>query len=423
MTSKSKVLILALTVAVGQGLVCGEMARRRVFYGPRPPFILLADVKLYHYYATAAVVGHVPYLDYRIEYPLLAFPLMLGPRLLTSDLGRYRGYFALELLLFNAAAVVAVALWIARREGPANVGGRLAWYSIALLALCPLAIARFDLAPTCVAFLAALAWFSGRPASGGVLAASGVLMKIFPGVIAGPGLVWDLKQRGRAGWRGVAALAVALILGAGAWFTLGGRGVSESLRYHLDRGLESGSVYTGLLGLWLKWTGVPIRTESLYGSSQLVSPGADTLAKLALPLQALALLLVLWRSRRTILSEPMRWSAASVVTFITFGKVLSPQFLVWPLPFLAVVPGLTGRLARPIFLAACLVTTLIYPWAPDHVATLDGWGLLLLNLRNSLLIALWLLLVFGPSAPATAPRSPSSPPAARSTRFVRIIHP
>ena len=61
------------------------------------------------------------------------------------------------------------------------------------------------------------------------------------------------------------------------------------------------------------------------------------------------------------MAEGPRYSAAAVLAFIVFGKVLSPQYLIWLFPFLAVLDGRTGSLARKIFLLACLTTAMFYP--------------------------------------------------------------
>ena len=82
--------------------------------------------------------------------------------------------------------------------------------------------------------------------------------------------------------------------------------------------------------------------------------------------------------------------------FVAFGKVLSPQYLIWPIPFVAVLGGQVGRRARLTMVAACILTTLVYPWAIQHLMLFEGWAVLLLNVRNALLIGLWADLSFGP---------------------------
>ncbi|MBX6314967.1 MAG: hypothetical protein IRY99_18925, partial [Isosphaeraceae bacterium] len=120
------------------------------------------DVEIYYRYATQALMGQIPYRDYVIEYPLLAFPLFFLPRVFVEDFEGYTWAFGAEMLLFDAAAVYLVARWVARREGLARVPGRLAWYSVCVLAFGSLIVARFDFAPTFLALAATLAWASGQ---------------------------------------------------------------------------------------------------------------------------------------------------------------------------------------------------------------------------------------------------------------------
>lgn len=399
MSRRRGALALALAAALLHGAVAWTLAGHAFFYGRMLASNVLMDVQFYYLYGSKALVGQWPYRDYRIEYPLLAFPLMLAPRLLAADLRSYRAWFALEMLLLDAALVAQVATWVARREGLRPVASRLAWYSACFLALCPVVLARFDLAPTALAFASAGLWFSGRRAAGGVVAGLGILVKIFPGVVAAPGLVADFAGgSGRRG-RGVLALATTLAVGMLAWSALGGGGLAESVGYHLRRGIEFGSLPAGLLALVHRLGRGIVRTEFDFGSTELVGPGVEAVSRVAFPLQALALGLVIWRARRARLDDPMRWAGAAVVAFVAFGKVLSPQFLVWPMPFVIALEGPTGRRARPLYLALCLVTTAIYPWLTHHVVAFDAAGLLLLNARNLGLVALWLLLLCGPGAP------------------------
>jgi hypothetical protein len=113
---------------------------------------------------------------------------------------------------------------------------------------------------------------------------------------------------------------------------------------------------------------------------------------LALPIQVAAMLVVMFRFKRSGLTDGLRYSAAAVLSFLLFCKVLSPQFLIWLFPFLAALEGRRGRLAQRVFLLAVVSTALFYP-GPGYAMMLDHEliAILLLNLRNCLLV--WLLAV------------------------------
>jgi hypothetical protein len=77
------------------------------------------------------------------------------------------------------------------------------------------------------------------------------------------------------------------------------------------------------------------------------------------------------------------------------GKVLSPQYLIWLIPFVVVVAGPSGTWARPLFALACLTTTIIYPLNFNSLLRHQPGAVELLNFRNVLLLALLALLTYG----------------------------
>jgi hypothetical protein len=95
----------------------------------------------------------------------------------------------------------------------------------------------------------------------------------------------------------------------------------------------------------------------------------------------------------------VRASGALILAYMITGKVLSPQFLVWIVPFVAVLEGPSARAAKLTFLTACFTTTLIYPLGGlQFVYDRRIEGVLLLNIRNALLILLLALFWKGDDA-------------------------
>ncbi len=365
-------------------------AQYLIFFGRNDIAAVSWSLSFYYDNASKAMAGMIPYRDFPFEYPVLSFPLFLLPRLLVSDLDGYKAAFVVEMLLFDAAAIYLIARQVSESEGMEQVPWRLGWYTLYCAILSPLVIGRFELAPMVLAFAAARWWYAGRSPLGGMTAGLGALTKVFPGVVAAPALVWELSRL-RTSWpRGMEAFFATMAVGLAAWFALSGRGVLDSLGYHARRGLEVESLYGGALFLWGTATGTVVPWVFDYKAYHVGPAWGAWLAPMAFPIQVATLLLVMVQFRRSGMTEGMRYSAAAVLAFIITGKVLSPQYLIWLFPFLVVLDGRIGRLARQIFLLACITTAMLYP-GPGFVMVLDhqAGAILLLNLRNGLLI--WLL--------------------------------
>jgi hypothetical protein len=228
--------------------------------------------------------------------------------------------------------------------------------------------------------------------------------------VAAPALVWEAARLSSSRVRGSLAFVLTVAVGSAGWFALGGANVLESFRYHAARGLGIETVYAGVVLAWGKLVGTDIPWKVEHQAVHLVPEWGSWLAKVATPIQATALLLVLVPFARTGLADGVRYSGAAILACLATAKVLSPQYLIWLFPFIAALGGWTGHRARWLFLFVCLTTSLIYP-GPAFAQILDhhATAIFLLNLRNLLLLTLSALLVFGPAPRALAPsRQPPS---------------
>ncbi|HLW46412.1 MAG TPA: glycosyltransferase family 87 protein [bacterium] len=349
----------------------------------------LHDDQIYFDYGSRALAGAVPYRDYLVEYPPLAVALFALPRLVTDRFGPYVLWFAAEMLLFDALAVYLVARRTAAHRGLPTVPARLAWYTAFLAALYPLAGTRYDLAPAAVALAGTTAWFGSRPVLGGVLAGAGALLKLFPAVLAVPAAAVEARFGPPARGRGLAAFGVVVVAGGGLWTITGG---AASLGYHLGRGLQIETVWAGALMMADHFVGAVPAWHAGHNSVELVAPGAAVLASIGIPVQLAMLGAVAWRARQDAVREPIRWAAAAILAFILPGKVLSPQYLIWLVPFMPVLEAPAGRSSRWVFLFACTATTAEY-LASRRLTSFELWAIALLNCRNALLVALFVLLV------------------------------
>ncbi|HEV7641773.1 MAG TPA: hypothetical protein VGO39_12975, partial [Gaiellaceae bacterium] len=97
----------------------------------------------------------------------------------------------------------------------------------------------------------------------------------------------------------------------------------------------------------------------------------------------------------------LRFAAAAVCAFIAFGKVLSPQFLLWLIPLVPLVRGRRGLAATGLLTVALVLTQVWFPrryW--DYVYAFHNADAVLA--RNLALVALLLVLVW-PVPVAKAP--------------------
>jgi len=352
-----------------------------------------SDIAVYFRDASLIMNGAIPYRDYLVEYPPMALPLFVIPRLFTNMFAEYVVLFGAQMLLFDATATYLVVRRLVALNETSAIPWRLAWYSAFVAALYPFSGTRYDWAPMAVAFAAALMWFSGRSALGGAVAAIGALIKIFPGFIAGPAFIWEAVEMYASRLRGTVSFAVTLALGITVWALLG---MGRALQYHLSRGLEIETIWAGVLMAIAKVTGAPLGTEWHSGSLDLLAHGAREISAVIFPIQGVVELTVLWRFWRSGLQDPLRYVGASILAIAITGKILSPQYLIWVIPFVTVLNGRAGTWGRWIFLFACIATTAIYPWNSGRLVAFDAWTIGLLNSRNASLVALLALCLLDP---------------------------
>jgi hypothetical protein len=139
----------------------------------------------------------------------------------------------------------------------------------------------------------------------------------------------------------------------------------------------------------------------------------DTLGAIESGLLAAALLGI-WTAAALGPAQPerlVRYAAASVTAFVAFGKVLSPQFLIWLIPLVPLVRGRRGLAASALLALALLLTQLWFPfryWRLVFNPNSGFWFLVLL--RDLVLLALLAVLVY----PARKELTEMEPAPARS---------
>jgi hypothetical protein len=212
-------------------------------------------------------------------------------------------------------------------------------------------------------------------------------MKVYPAVTA---LVTAWRVRDRIG-AAIAYLAAGAVLTL-PFVVLAPGGVGFSLWTQAKRHLQIESLGSSILLLLAKlglydahWIAGDPGSIDLAGTLPDVVGVLSTLASVAL------VLAVVWAWRRGPDDETRlvtAWAAA-LAAFTVFGKVLSPQYLTWLLPFVPLAAGRRGLYAAGTFLAALALTQ---PYSYGGRVLDFDWTVWPLLARNLLLVATFALL-------------------------------
>ena len=328
----------------------------------------IIDTPVYESYGWAVARGEVPYRDFSIEYPPGALPAFVVPALGTSgDDAAFRQRFETLMFMCGAAVVLAAAFALVALRAPP----RRAYASVALVGLAPLllgsvVLTRFDYWPAALAAGALALVVSGRLRTGHALLGVAVAAKVWPGVLVPLFVAYVWRSRGR---REALVCAVLLVAAAAVvvvpFLALSPGGVWDSVVRQSTRPLQVESLGAALLIVSHHLFGTGAHMVSSHGSQNLGGSGANAVGAVQTIVQVGAVAGIwTWFARaHRDRAELVRASAAVTVAFVALGKVVSPQFLIWLIPFVPLVRGRRGLRAAVPFAAALVLTQ---SWFPQH---------------------------------------------------------
>jgi hypothetical protein len=364
------------------------------------------DTSVYAGYGRALVDhGRVPYRDFYDEYPPGAEPVFALPALIWD--AHYVLVFKLWMTLC-AVGFTGCAAWILRRLGLSPL--RLAPIVLAPVLLGPVFLNRYDPLPALLCSLALVAHLRSRERTTGALLGVATAVKIYPLVVL-PVVARRVRSLRSGG-------AVAFVVSVGVlvlpFFVLAPGGVGYSFYTQLKRHLQIESLGASVLlagsklgihhVVWIR--GKP-------GSIDLGGRLPDLVGGLSSVLSLALVLLVArayWQGRDDDRRLVTAWAAA-ITAFTVFGKVLSPQYLVWLVPLVPLAAGRRGLYAAGTLLLALALTQPEYLWQKYGLRN-QNWSVWLLLARNGLLVAtFWFLYTqlsrCRPEVPATTVRLPA----------------
>jgi uncharacterized membrane protein len=300
--------------------------------------------------------------------------------------------------LCGAAVLAGMAVvLVAIRAGPAQAWSALVFAALAPLAVGSVILSRFDLWPAALVVLALAAVVTERLRLGSVLLGLAIAAKLYPAVLLPLVVIYVWKRRGRRLALTCLALTAATVLVVFLPFVvLAPAGVWHSLTDQLSRPLQIESLGASLLVAANHAWGLGIHQVTSHGSQNLAGQAPDVAAAVTTVLQVCALIAVwiFFARTRPTRGALIRAVAAAIAVFIAFGKVLSPQFLIWLIPVVPLVRGRRGLAAAGLLLLALVLTQLWFPFRYwDYVNEFDVTTSWLVFCRNVVLVALAALLL------------------------------
>lgn len=355
--------VAAAVTGRGVGRFVAELAPRvalAVVVWHRFPVVFWNDAD--HYWH-AFHAGGLPYREFLWEFP----PLTVVPMVLA----------ALPLWAFGPALATAMAgcevgaLHLVRRARPSRADDLTRYWMTTGWVLVLFAYFRFDFLAVVFAVLAFVAWERGR--SGAAAATLGFLAKLWPVVLA----VVPLARRR---FREVAVLATCVALTLAAWWAWSPSGFRAFLDYRRGAGVQVESI----AGPFALLSGS--RPTFVSGSWVVAAGSLDWVdgALLALLVVLMAAVVAVMLVRRAVM-RPAALAGLAVTLVLLCSRLLSPQYLVWLLPF-AALDAVDGRgVAARWFRVAAYLTVVPLLW---HAELLDGNRLLALVVmaRNAALV-------------------------------------
>ncbi len=402
-----------------------------------PPWA--SDTKFYFPWTVlAADGGQVPYRDFAVEYPPGCWPVIYWPRLLGPERGRlleeltrpdkshatayyqipelnraffhYRRVFRWQMFALDLAALALMAWLLARHVKKAPVA--LAVYGAGSLTLVTFLYDRLDLGLWFLVLLGGFLWLEswhGKRHPAAWLAASafcwglGIAYKLMP-LVAVPALALALWRRSISWPQRLFPLVTGAVGTLGPFVLaaqVAGRRVLDFFQYHGQRGTQYESVW-GSIQMLLGHAGrIQAKVVEVAKAADVQSPLAPALvwASYVLTIASVGWICwQLWRCPREKLPRlGLVGAGLCLLWMVAWGKVFSPQYLIWagPMAVLVVALGVPRQQQLPGYVglfAVWLLTAAIYPWGYLYWGLESSKLVVLVLLRNVLMVGLcgWL---------------------------------
>jgi hypothetical protein len=282
------------------------------------------DVSLYHSYAGNALSGQIPYADYYLEYPqFFLIPALVAaiPTLVIAGDSIYILSWIFLMSVVDIAVLVCVYFIAIRLFGQekAFLCGLL--YATAFFSLYASSFS-YDIVPTLFLMLSILLFLHGREIPAYISAAAGFLTKWFPAACFPFFILYTLKNRNdtTAMKKGIVISCIIIFLSVIPFIILNLQGFLKTYWIHLWRSADVHSLI-----YYLDVIAKKLMNIRPFGEMSLIL------------LFLLECILLFWYYRYSSGKPVMLCFAIffSVFLFILLNNILTPYFIIWIVPFLA----------------------------------------------------------------------------------------
>ena len=358
--------IAALTAIVGFALSWIVIHHGRFAVGQ------MMDTPIYAHYAGMMKRGLVPYRDFNEVYPPLSLPVFLLPGLFAgSSFATYTRIFQDLMELFGVLSVgLAAFVLVDQRPQLRRLVAGVALGALMPILMGSVILSRYDLWPTLLTVAALASLWLGATRTGFAFLGLGFAAKAFPVVILPIALIYVWRSEGRR--RALEGLGIFLVAVL-AWFlpfvVASPHGVWESIVNQSGRPLQIESLGASIWLFAHQVIGTHLHIYYTHGSDNLDGHPSEDFASVMSVIQAAAIIGVwlVYAAGKATRERMLVAATAAVCAFIIFDRVLSPQYQIWLVPLVMMVPGRRG-LAAIGLMALSMVLTQI--WFPQHFVQL-----------------------------------------------------